>query len=149
MLENSSEIMKHNPHLHVIFSNHKCYFVDKISKKTLALGIEDNGLFGLVDGVEVKELALMAKSGQSCSSLCHQRYGHLDLRNISYLDNKSLVDGLPEIQNQQGVCGACQVGKQHMSLFEGGQAWRAKEVLQLIHVDICGPMKITSVSSAR
>jgi hypothetical protein len=40
-----SEIMKHNPHLHVIFSNHKCYFVDKVSKKTLTLGIEEHGIF--------------------------------------------------------------------------------------------------------
>ncbi|KAH9314060.1 hypothetical protein KI387_022687, partial [Taxus chinensis] len=37
--------MKHNPCLHVIFSNHKCYIVDKISKKIGSLGIEDDGIF--------------------------------------------------------------------------------------------------------
>jgi hypothetical protein len=65
------------------------------------------------------------------------------------LAKESLVDGLLDIQNQQGICGACQVGKQHRTPFEEGQAWRAKEVLQLIHVDICGPMKMTSFFGAR
>jgi hypothetical protein len=34
------EIMKHISHLHVIFNNHKFYFVAKVNKNTLALGIE-------------------------------------------------------------------------------------------------------------
>jgi hypothetical protein len=38
-----SEIMKHNPHSRVIFNNHKCYFVDKVNKKTLFVGIEEHG----------------------------------------------------------------------------------------------------------
>ena len=44
-----SQIMRHCLHLDVNFSNHKCYIVDKESKKTIALGLEDQGLFRLVD----------------------------------------------------------------------------------------------------
>ena len=42
-------IMEHNPQLDVNFSNHKCYIVDKDTRKTIALGVEDHGLFKLVD----------------------------------------------------------------------------------------------------
>ena len=35
-----SQIMRHCPHLAVNFSNHKCYIVDKETKKTIALGVE-------------------------------------------------------------------------------------------------------------
>lgn len=49
-----SEIMKQSPHLLVIFSNHKWYMVDKDSKKVIVLGIEDHGLFKLVDIEEAK-----------------------------------------------------------------------------------------------
>jgi hypothetical protein len=66
------------------------------------------GFSRLVDArEEVKEYALMAKSGQNSNELWHQRYGHLNLRSISYLAKESLVDDLPDIQNQQGICGAC------------------------------------------
>jgi len=44
-----SRIMRHNPHLDVNFSNHKCYIVDRETKKIAALGVEDHGLFRLVD----------------------------------------------------------------------------------------------------
>jgi len=44
-----SQIMRHSPHLDVNFSNHKCYIVDKNTKKIVALGVEDHGLFRLVD----------------------------------------------------------------------------------------------------
>ena len=58
----------------------------------------------------------------------------------------SFVLGLPEIQTQQlGVCDTCQVGKQHRIPFTNGDSWRASQVLQLLHVDICGPMATPSV----
>jgi hypothetical protein len=41
--------MRNSPHLDVNFSNHKCYIVDKNIKKIVSLGVEDHGLFRLVD----------------------------------------------------------------------------------------------------
>jgi hypothetical protein len=43
--------------------------VDKVSKDTLAIGIEEHGIFGLVETKETKDYALMAKSGQHSSKL--------------------------------------------------------------------------------
>jgi hypothetical protein len=60
----------------VIFNTHKHYFVDKASKKTLTLSIKEHGIFKLVDVGEVKEYALMAKSGQYSNELWHQNFGH-------------------------------------------------------------------------
>jgi transposase InsO family protein len=142
--------MRHDPHLDVNFSNHKCYIVDRETKKIVALGVEDHGLFRLVDIGQVKEHALAAKSASDISTLWHQRYGHLNLTYLSQLAREKLVDGLPDIpQKIQGVCGACQAGKQHRTPFDEGQAWRAQRVLQLVHADICGPMNMTSITGAR
>ena len=33
-------------------------------------------------------------------------------------------------------------------MFEKGKVWRAKEPLQLIHSDICGPLETPSLSHA-
>jgi hypothetical protein len=113
-----SQIMKQIPLLHVIFSDHKCYMVDKDNKKTIFLGIEDHRLFRLVDIEEAKENALLAKSVQETNMLWHQRYRNLNLDYLFHMAKEWLVDGLPEIhQKKQGICGACQVGKQHGASF--------------------------------
>jgi transposase InsO family protein len=66
------------------------------------------------------------------------------------LARDKLVDGLPDIQQKiQGVCGACQAGKQHRAPFDEGQAWRVQRVLLLVHADVCGPMNMTSIIGAK
>ena len=95
-----SQIMRHSPHLDVNFSNHKCYIVDKHTKKTVALGVEDHGLFRLVDIGHAREHALEVKSASDICTLWHQRYGHLNLTYLSQLAREKLVDGLPDIQQK-------------------------------------------------
>ncbi|KAL0405911.1 UNVERIFIED_CONTAM: Retrovirus-related Pol polyprotein from transposon RE2 [Sesamum latifolium] len=51
---------------------------------------------------------------------------------------------LPQIQAVEGVCEACQQGKQHKKPFPSGTSWRAKAALELIHTDVCGPMRAPS-----
>ena len=36
-----NEIMKHNPHLNVMFNNNKCYIVNKLSKKLVIIGVSN------------------------------------------------------------------------------------------------------------
>ena len=92
--------MRHGHHLDVNFSNHKCYIVDKERKKTISLGVEDQGLFRLVDIGQVKEHALVAKSASDINTLWHQRYGHLNLTYLSQVAREKLVDGLPDIPHK-------------------------------------------------
>lgn len=111
----------------------------------MAVGIEDHGLYKLVDTGESLEHAFAAKSS-FISNLWHQRYKQLNIHYLAQLVPKDLVHGLLEILTQnQGVCGACQVGKQHRTPFKDGDSWRASKVLQLVHVDVCGPMNTPSV----
>jgi hypothetical protein len=66
-----SQIMRHSPHLDVNFSNHKCYIIDKNTKKIIALGVEDHGLFRLVDIGQGREHALVVKSASDICTLWH------------------------------------------------------------------------------
>ncbi|CAL2249531.1 unnamed protein product [Prunus armeniaca] len=43
----------------------------------------------------------------------------------------------------------CQVGKQHRQAFPSGKAWRAKALLELVHTDVCGPMRTPSLDNNR
>ena len=59
-----------------------------------------------------------------------------------------MVHGLPHISSTNGVCEGCVLGKHHKEMFDKGKAWRAKEPLQLIQSDICGPLEVPYISHA-
>ncbi|KAL0323577.1 UNVERIFIED_CONTAM: Retrovirus-related Pol polyprotein from transposon TNT 1-94 [Sesamum angustifolium] len=55
-----------------------------------------------------------------------------------------MITDLPQIQAIEGACEACLQGKQHKKPFPSGTSWRTKAVLELIHTDVCGPMRTPS-----
>ena len=103
----------------------------------VAKGTHHNALYES-EGTTCKQQALIAKSSQI--HLWYEMVGHLNYFYLGLLKKNNLVDGLPEIQGKEGVCEGCMVGKQHHEKFQKN-AWRESYVLQLVHSDICGPMK--------
>ena len=69
--------------------------------------------------------------------LCHLNYGKMQLLT-------KMVHGFPHISSINGVCECFVLGNHHREMFEKDKAWRAKEPLQLIHSDICGPLEVPS-----
>ncbi|BBH04991.1 transposable element gene [Prunus dulcis] len=76
----------------------------------------------------------------------HKRLGHLHLKGLSQPKEKNMVHGLPFMEKVDGVCDGCQFGKQHREWFPKNQAWRASNPLELVHVDLCGPMQNESIA---
>ena len=77
----------------------------------------------------------------------HRRLAHLGEDNVRKL--AKLVEGLKiKVGTQVGVCGACLEGKQHRQPSHT-PATRAKEALELIHSDLCGPIKPTTFGGAK
>ncbi|XP_058198441.1 uncharacterized protein LOC131313960 [Rhododendron vialii] len=71
----------------------------------------------------------------------HLRYGHLNFESLKLLANKKMVKGLPHIQRPNEVCESCILGKQHRNNFGKQVDWRASMPLELVHTDVCGPLK--------
>jgi len=95
-----------------------------------------------------KNISLMAREeGDSC--LWHKRPGHLNYNNITLLSQKNMVFGLPTIEKKHGVCEGCLLGKHHRQPFPKEGARRAKEILELVHTDVCGPMNTLSHAQNR
>ena len=55
-----------------------------------------------------------------------------------------MVTGLLKITVPFLVCEECVVSKQYRSQFSKEKSWRAKDVLELVHLDICGPINLSS-----
>ncbi|KAM1079184.1 hypothetical protein ACFX2B_013776 [Malus domestica] len=118
---------------------------------------DDRTLSNLVVKVEMKnrsfplllkcleEVARRASTFDS-ERLWHKRFGHLNMQSLRNLQKYEMVQGLPQLDDMNEVCEGCALGKQHRENFETGKAWRAEKPLELIHTDVCGPMKNASIS---
>lgn len=59
-----------------------------------------------------------------------------------------MVHGIP-IMKKMDQCEACVFGKQLRTPFPSGKSWRARQRLELIHTDLCGPMQVESLGRSR
>ncbi|CAL2255216.1 unnamed protein product [Prunus armeniaca] len=60
-----------------------------------------------------------------------------------------MVHGLPLLEQISVVCEGYMLGKQHIDSFPLESTWRATSPLELVHTDICGPMKTESIYGNR
>ena len=96
------------------------------------------------------QLCLLSKAASNVSWLWHRRLGHLNFRFMNDLVTGELVRGLPLVKFENDhLCAACECGKQsrksHPIISESSIA----EPLELLHMDLCGPSAIGSLSHKR
>jgi transposase InsO family protein len=70
----------------------------------------------------------------------HERLGHQNFGALRTMSHTGMVRGLPEIGHADQLCDACLVGKQRRAPFPQAAKFRARERLELVHADICGPI---------
>ncbi|CAM8925746.1 unnamed protein product [Rhodiola kirilowii] len=79
------------------------------------------------------------------SEMWHRRLGHVNFRLLKRLHNQNLVIGLPKISEvSDQVCSACTQGKQSRGSFHSKNAVSTARAFDLVHMDLCGPMRVQS-----
>ncbi|KAL8117736.1 hypothetical protein AgCh_015569 [Apium graveolens] len=81
------------------------------------------------------------------SLLWHKRLEHIHSQGLKEL--KNMVYGLPQVEDNNEVCEGCAMGKHHRNSFPKGGSWRAGGLLELVHTDVCGPMRTPSLAENR
>lgn len=94
------------------------------------------------------EIANVAMNFHETSSLWHMRFGHLNFKGLKLLVDRDIVKGMPNVAELKN-CEDCIVGKSVRQPFQSRKVWRATDVLQLVHPDVCGPMNIESLRGSR
>jgi len=74
------------------------------------------------------------------SWLWHGRLGHVNFQSLKMLVDKEMAGGIPLIDHPDQVCQSCLAAKQTRCSFPQVSRWRADEPLELIHIDLCGPI---------
>ena len=84
------------------------------------------------------------------TQLWHKRFGHASLHTLAKLHSKGLVKGLPLVKvDDMTSCDACSKGKMTRSSFPSKKIVSTSSPLELIHIDLCGPMRIQSYGGNR
>ncbi|RDX90379.1 hypothetical protein CR513_27759, partial [Mucuna pruriens] len=80
------------------------------------------------------------------TSLWHRRFSHISEKWLTCLAKKDMLPGLKNTELEK--CSHCMVGKKTRISFNKHPPSRKSELLELVHFDVCGPLKVKSFSGA-
>nr|GFA64378.1 hypothetical protein [Tanacetum cinerariifolium] len=84
------------------------------------------------------------------SWLWHRRLSHLNFGAINHLARQGLVQGLPKLKFEKDhLCSACAMGKSKKKSHKTKSEDTNQEKLYLLHMDLCGPMRVESVNGKK
>ena len=126
--------------LEVSFSKQKC-------------SVKDHNLQTVLEGDRTSDNCYKIITNSRCcvvteqdARIWHYKLGHINYRDLSQLSKSGAVRGIPTIPFVQNVvCGPCQQGKQHKGKHAKKKMQSTTEVLQLLHIDLFGPMQTESI----
>lgn len=97
---------------------------------------------------EASGMCLLSKT-EEASSLWHARHGHVNFQAIQFMCSNKMALGLPPLIHPKKVCNGCLLSKKTRQPFPTQSNFAAKEALQLIHGDLCGPIAPPTPSGNR
>src|ERR1044072_8865593 len=84
------------------------------------------------------------------SKVVAQEIGYLSLKSTRKIISEEAVRGLPKINIEQGkICGECQIGKKTKMPHKKLQHLTTTKFLELIHMDLMGPMQVESLGGKK
>ncbi|GFU49239.1 retrovirus-related Pol polyprotein from transposon TNT 1-94 [Trichonephila clavipes] len=80
--------------------------------------------------------------------LWHSRFCHMNIDYLVQISKVSAVNGLPKFKNEELDCESCKLAKTKRGSFKpiGRISTRP---LQLVHMDVCGPLPVVSCGGAK
>ncbi|GKD29853.1 retrovirus-related pol polyprotein from transposon TNT 1-94, partial [Tanacetum coccineum] len=95
-------------------------------------------------------ICLLSKAPKTKSWLWHRRLSHLNFGEINHLARHGLVRGLPKLKFEKDhLCSACAMGKSKKKPHKLKSEDTNQEKLYLLHMDLCGPMRVASVNGKK
>ncbi|GJX84880.1 retrovirus-related pol polyprotein from transposon TNT 1-94, partial [Tanacetum coccineum] len=136
-----------NSNLEVAFRQHTC-FIRNLEGVDLLTGSRGNNLYtlSLGDMMASSPICLLSKASKTKSWLWNRRLSHLNFGAINHLARHGLVRVLPKLKfKKDHLCSACAMGKSKKKPHKPKSEDTNQEKLYLLHMDLCGPMRVASV----
>ncbi|GKE09316.1 integrase, catalytic region, zinc finger, CCHC-type containing protein [Tanacetum coccineum] len=134
--------------LTVAFRKNTC-FIRNLEGVDLLFGSRDTNLYtiSLDDMLKTSPICLLSKASKTKSWLWHDRLSHLNFGTLNKLAKDGLARGIPRLKFQKDhLCSACALGKSKKSSHQPKAEDTNQEKLYLLHMDLCGPMRVASIN---
>ncbi|KAJ9547551.1 hypothetical protein OSB04_020094 [Centaurea solstitialis] len=96
------------------------------------------------------EVCLLSKATFNQNVLWHRRLSHLNYATINQLAKTGLVTSLPSLKfTKEQLCSACEMRKINKSSHKLKVEHNTSKPLQLLHMDLCGPMRVQSINGRK
>ncbi|GJQ99595.1 retrovirus-related pol polyprotein from transposon TNT 1-94 [Tanacetum coccineum] len=132
-----------------LHSENRLFFVRDLQGNDLLIGNRGSDLYtiSLQDTTSPTPICFMAKASPTQAWLWHQRLSHLNFDTINLLSKKDTVIGLTKLKYvKDQLCSSCDLGKAKRSTFKTKTVPSSKRRLNLLHMDLCGPMQVESIN---
>lgn len=116
----------------ITFTSDSFFIQDRNTKQMIGTGYESRGLYYL------QSPSSIACTISESPSLLHRRLGHPNLNKL-----RKMVPQLSHLQSLE--CESCQLGKHVRSSFSSSTQSQAYAPFDVIHSDIWGPSRVTSI----
>ncbi|GKE62047.1 integrase, catalytic region, zinc finger, CCHC-type containing protein, partial [Tanacetum coccineum] len=135
-----------NADLEVAFQKSICYIRD-LKGNDLLTGSRGTDLYSITlqNTTSPNPTCLIAKASSSQAWLWHRRLSHLNFDTINLLSKYDIVSGLLKLKFvKDHLCSSCELGKEKRKSFKTKTTPSSKSWLQILHMDLCGPMRVES-----
>nr|GEV07539.1 hypothetical protein [Tanacetum cinerariifolium] len=137
--------------LEVAFRKSTCYIRDLKGNDLLTRSHgTDLYYITLQDTSSPNPICLMAKATSSQAWLWHRRLSHMNFDTINLLSKNDIVIGLPKLKFvEDHLCSSCELGKAKRKSFQKKTTPSFKRRLHLLHIDLCGPIRVESINGRK
>ncbi|GJW33622.1 retrovirus-related pol polyprotein from transposon TNT 1-94 [Tanacetum coccineum] len=140
-----------NADLEVAFWKNTC-FIRNLEGVNLLSGSRDTNLYtiSLDDMLTTSPICLLSKASKTKSWLWHRQLSHLNFGTLNKLAKDGPAQGIPRLKFQKDhLCLACALGKSKKSSHQPKAEDTNYDKLYLLHMDLCGPMRVASINGKR
>nr|GFA36466.1 retrovirus-related Pol polyprotein from transposon TNT 1-94 [Tanacetum cinerariifolium] len=137
--------------LEVAFRKSTCFIRD-LKGNDLLTCLRETDLYSITlqDTNSPNLICLVAKATSSQAWLWHRRLSYLNFDTINLLSKNDIVVGLLKVKFiNDHLCSSCELRKAKRKSFHTKLTPTSKRRLQLLHMDLCGPMRVASINGKR
>ncbi|GJV07649.1 retrovirus-related pol polyprotein from transposon TNT 1-94, partial [Tanacetum coccineum] len=125
----------------------RVYYVEGLNHK---FSLPDLHSITLHDTTSPNPICLMAKATSSQAWLWHRRLSYLNFDTVNLLSKNNIVTGLPKLKFvKDHLCSSCELGKAKRKSFHTKTTPSSKRRLQLLHMDLCGPIRVEIINGKK
>ncbi|GJU60269.1 retrovirus-related pol polyprotein from transposon TNT 1-94 [Tanacetum coccineum] len=138
-------------YLEVAFQRNTC-FIRNLEGVDLLKGNRSTNIYtiNLQDITSLSRICHMIRATSTKSWLWHDRLSYLNFDTINKLAKGNIITGLPKFKyTKYHHCPSCEHGKSKKKSYKPNAVPNSEHRLHLLHMDLCGPMRVESINRKR